>query len=52
MSRYLCWNCGLWMGDESDPLSVSTLCPACKSAMAERPPAMAPEGYEDGEGDW
>ena len=35
MSKYLCWNCGLWQGDEQDDLESSKLCPACKKAMAE-----------------
>lgn len=33
MSKYLCWNCGLWQGDEQDDLESSKLCPACKKAI-------------------
>jgi Zn finger protein HypA/HybF involved in hydrogenase expression len=34
MSKYLCWNCGLWQGDESEPEEASKLCPSCKAAMS------------------
>ena len=47
--RYLCWNCGLWQGDESDPLTISQLCPSCKTAMRRTPPPAPPEGYEEEE---
>jgi hypothetical protein len=33
MSKYLCWNCGLWQGDEQDDLESSKLCPSCRSAI-------------------
>lgn len=30
MSRYWCWGCELWYGDESAPLEASKLCPTCR----------------------
>lgn len=32
MSKYLCWNCELWQGDEQDDLESSKLCPSCTAA--------------------
>lgn len=32
MSRFWCWNCGLWQGNEEEPLEASKLCETCRAA--------------------
>lgn len=47
VSRFLCWNCGLWQGDESDPIEASRLCDTCRAAMRDRRrPTVAAPGPE------
>ena len=33
VSRYWCWHCELWQGDEEEPLEASRLCPHCAAGM-------------------